>query len=301
MPSRYDEFHDQYYTLLSSKAGTRYERLAAIVFKAFDEAGSVIHDMKLLGDSGVAHQIDVTLERGGSRKRLLVECKDFDVSGGKVGLDIVRSFFAVVEDTKPDEAYIITCTDFTRNARMYAEAKGIKLAVLRECRESDWVGKIREVILDFHIVSTTDPKLQIKLSAAAQKKFAADLAAAGLRGDGVQLGSPVFFNAPEGRIQFNEFLHGRMKFGVNDPLGPRIDSVDLDGVTLEVEHRGPVSLEELTLSYEIVASNEVVKTGGERVAKLLVEGVGRASAVIWDDDLQRFAIDSEGRVGAEPG
>jgi hypothetical protein len=31
--SRYDDLNDKYHALLSTKAGTRYERLAAIVFK----------------------------------------------------------------------------------------------------------------------------------------------------------------------------------------------------------------------------------------------------------------------------
>jgi len=34
--SRYDKLHDQYHRLVSSKTGTRYERLAAVVFKKLD-------------------------------------------------------------------------------------------------------------------------------------------------------------------------------------------------------------------------------------------------------------------------
>jgi len=55
--SRYDEMHDYYYELLSTKSGTRYERLAAFVFKYLNQEKTVIHDLKLLGDSEVSHQI----------------------------------------------------------------------------------------------------------------------------------------------------------------------------------------------------------------------------------------------------
>jgi hypothetical protein len=38
--SRYDELHDKYDTILTTKSGTRYERLAAIVFKELEESAA---------------------------------------------------------------------------------------------------------------------------------------------------------------------------------------------------------------------------------------------------------------------
>ncbi len=57
--SRYDELHDKYEAILTTKSGTRYERLAAMVFKALHECNVVIHDVSLTGESEVPHQIDV--------------------------------------------------------------------------------------------------------------------------------------------------------------------------------------------------------------------------------------------------
>src|ERR1700740_2417596 len=91
--SRYDDLHDKYHRILTTKAGTRYERLAAMVFKALEDRNVVIHDLELPGDDPeVKHQIDVTIEIGGVTKRVIIECKDFDISEEKVGLDIIRSF-----------------------------------------------------------------------------------------------------------------------------------------------------------------------------------------------------------------
>jgi hypothetical protein len=125
--SRYDELHDKYFALLSAKAGTRYERLAAMVFKILHASDAVVHDLRLVRDSSVAHQIDVQLTVHGMRRRVVVECKDYDLSGDKVGLDIIRSFWAVVADTGADEGYIITCNAFTDDARRFAKAKNLKL------------------------------------------------------------------------------------------------------------------------------------------------------------------------------
>lgn len=85
--SRYDDLHDKYHKILTTKAGTRYERLAALVFKALEDRNAVIHDMELVGeDPDVKHQIDVTVEIAGTTRRVVIECKDFDISGEKVGL-----------------------------------------------------------------------------------------------------------------------------------------------------------------------------------------------------------------------
>ena len=49
------------------------------------------------GTSQVPHQIDVVIEAEGKTKRVLIEAKDFDKTGKKIGLPIVRDFRSVVE------------------------------------------------------------------------------------------------------------------------------------------------------------------------------------------------------------
>jgi Restriction endonuclease len=123
------------------RSGTPYERLAAITFHLLTEQ-TTVHDMRLRGESGVAHQLDVTVGDGGERKRILVECKDYADS---VGLPEVRSFWAVVDDLKPDEAFMVTTGRFTGPAAKFAAAKGVTAAVLRPPREEDWKGIVRRI------------------------------------------------------------------------------------------------------------------------------------------------------------
>ena len=99
--SQYDELHDKYNSIETTKAGTRYERLAAMVFRYIEESGVVLHDRRLIGDTGVKHQIDITIKTNSNKRRVLIECKDFDLSDNKVGLPIIRNFWAVVDDIKP--------------------------------------------------------------------------------------------------------------------------------------------------------------------------------------------------------
>lgn len=162
--SRYDELHDKYDAILTTKSGTRYERLAAMVFKALEESTAVIHDVSLLGESDVSHQIDVHVTIEGQSRRVLIECKDFDISGDKVGLPIVRNFWAVLDNTRANEGFIITCNGFTGDAAKYAKAKGIKLVVLRIHEEKDWEGYIKTVVVRLLALAPANPTMTVHVS-----------------------------------------------------------------------------------------------------------------------------------------
>lgn len=132
-------------------SGTKYERLTAIAFRQITDRATV-HDLRLRGESGVAHQIDAVV--GDERKRVLIEAKDYDKP---VSLPIVRNFWAATEDIGPDEAFIVTTEGFSRNAIKYAAAKGISLAVLRPPRDEDWGNLCRRIVLSLTATGQTGP------------------------------------------------------------------------------------------------------------------------------------------------
>lgn len=133
------------------KAGTKYERLAAVAFRQLT-GQAALHDLRLMGSSGVAHQIDAVV--GKQRKRILIEAKDYDA---KIGLGIVRDFWGVTEDVRPSEAYIVTTEGFTKPAIQFAHAKGINLAVLRPPRDEDWGNLVRRIGLQITATGQTGP------------------------------------------------------------------------------------------------------------------------------------------------
>ncbi|HWA55263.1 MAG TPA: restriction endonuclease [Solirubrobacterales bacterium] len=145
------------------KAGTKYERLAAIVFKILNTEESVIHDLRLTGDGlETAHQIDVHVRRGDKELRWLVECRDFEANARspKIGLGEVRDFASVVRDLMPDEAMMLTTVGFTSGAETYAREQKIRLAILREFRDvSDWEGRFRELRVKGTLQGPSDLKI----------------------------------------------------------------------------------------------------------------------------------------------
>jgi hypothetical protein len=173
--SEIDLIYDRLVAEEKLKDGTKYERLAAIVYKLLTEQVTV-HDLKLRGDTGVKHQIDAVV--GENRKHILVEAKDL---GRNVDLPIVRNFWAAVEDIKPDEAFVVTTVGFSPQAVQYAEAKGIRLALLRPPQDEDWDGLIKKVVLE--VIATGQAGLvNVNFNAHSDE---AERIASGLTGLGV--------------------------------------------------------------------------------------------------------------------
>jgi hypothetical protein len=291
MTSRYDSIYDRFSDVASSKTGTKYERLVAFVLRVLREHDAVIHDIKLIGDSEVKHQIDVTLLRSGQSARTLVECKDFDVSGKPVGLPIIRDFSAVVDDTHPDEALVITCNAFTEDARKFAKAKGIKLAVLRQFEDSDWKGRVKTIEITFQVMSITEPSVELRLSADANLHFQAELQAIGATGRIVGKRQPVYVHHHGNRQQIAEFVQDLANGHPREEEGSV--RMEVRDVSLEVSGNPLIPVEALVICFDVYHDHHSLKVTSDKVAELLLQGLSGSDIIIFDQDLQRLAIDPE--------
>src|SRR5581483_7099748 len=275
----------------TAKAGTRYERLVAAVMKSLQRNSVVIHDIKLIGNSKVKHQIDVSIQSAQKRRRILIECKDFDVSGAKIGLDITRSFSAVKNDIQPDEAIIVTCVGFTRDAQRFAKHNGIKLAVLRAAAPNDIAGLIQKIVLNLTIVSKTEPAVSpIVEDDAARIKLMRDMADEGV-GATVEKTSPLYLNLPTGRRTLMDYaleIHKKYPCKISGPVELKIP---LDQTTIEVGARGGVPLAGLVLTFHVVHAVNSTEIVSDKVATLVLEGFGGNDIIIFDKDLHRLNID----------
>jgi hypothetical protein len=292
--SRYDELHDRYHAILTTKAGTRYEMLAALVFKALEEKNTVIHDIKLVGASDVAHQIDVTVETNGSKRRVVIECKDYDISGDKIGLDIIRSFRSVLEDTDADEGIVITCNGFTSEAQKFAKAKDIKLVILRKFEEADMQGRIKTVVVNLIVQAPKAPTVTLSLSAENQRLMTEECQRIGIQG-GVSNTDAVFFVRASERVQFNEFLSARMREATTGRWDAKRHDVTVspDGWALQVE-RGPlIAFDAIVITFEMDEQRHQIQITSDRIAELILSGFGAADIIIFGDQLERKKIDPE--------
>jgi hypothetical protein len=287
--SKYDKLHDRFFTIPSSKRGTRYERLAAVVFKSLYERHTAIHNISLRGASRVPHQIDVLIEADGKTKRILIEAKDFDKKGKRVGLSIVRDFRSVIEDICPDQAFIVTCTGYTTPARRYAKAKGVKLAVLRAFEDADLEGYIRKVGIQLHVEGAPRiDRLDLNLDRAENDALQSEMQAAGI---GMKIGGsvmfkdsdPVFLLSRSQRLQICEFLHQEIAARSHQP-SINID-VNPDEWQIQVKNTRPIRFTKFavrtTTRPPLFIQLEVAP-----IAELILKGFGDHDVIVFGDQLQ---------------
>ena len=294
--TRHDDLHDRYHTIATTKSGNRYERLAALVFKALEENNTIIHDMKLIGsEPDIKHQIDVIVEdpnRG--RRRILIECKDFDISGDNVGLGIVRDFRSVVEDTEADEGIILTCNGFTTMARKYAKSKNIKLCVLRIVESSDMKARIRKIVMRFVVEHTLIDNAIIAISAEDNDIYQSNLRDAGVSKEGVGPFDPVYFVNDSQKEQFCSFLYHRVhqaELWKTTPKGSL--AMPANNWKLQVEDNPPIVFQGTILDVRKERDEETLNITSDRVAELILSGYDDHDLVIFGDELERFTIDEE--------
>lgn len=284
---------------LSTKAGTRYERLAALVFKALDMQSAVIHDLKLAGEGeGVRHQIDVTIDQAGTKRRILLECKDFDLSGKKVGIGIARDFRSVLEDTGADEGWIVTCVGFTEDAAAYAKSKGIKLLLLRAFEEEDMEGRIKEIHVKMRVVFPTNHTINVALNSAAQSKFEEELRR--INGEnGVNSFDPVYLVGAGSREQINDVVAAAMNAEIDLEADAHREGesrkfvVMPEGRMIEVAGGPLIPFEGIVGRFDIGVETHTFEVRSKRIAELLLQGFGDRDMIIFGDQLESLTIDSD--------
>jgi hypothetical protein len=137
-----------------------YEEITKYIYQNLGAASGVKvkghgRNCKLMGRSGVAHQVDVLTEQqiGGRVLLTAIECKFLRK---KVTKGVVMQLFEIMEDAGIEIGIIVCKTGYTRDTLKFAEHKGIKLVKLWETGEKDLNGKhtIDVATLDININST---------------------------------------------------------------------------------------------------------------------------------------------------
>ena len=132
---------------------TEYEQFTRKVFAGLSSQKRVKtiklqHNVKLLGNSGTRHQIDVywEYEKDGQLHKVAIECKNYSKN---VPIGKVRDFYGVIDDIDGLQGIMITRKGFQDGAKKYASSKNIHLKELRApIGEESLAGRI---ITDFQI------------------------------------------------------------------------------------------------------------------------------------------------------
>lgn len=306
MSERIDRIYDKLVAAEDLKNGTKYERLAALVFQILDRSTIVIHDVILRGDGKVTpHQIDVTASsRSGTRTRVIVEARDREKP---VGLGQVRDFFAVTHQLRPDHAWIVSTSGFTEKAQGFAREEGIGLAVLRPAEKHE-DNRLKAIHFRGHIQAVETPTITRWLASDdAERERVAPLIAE-------QEGTVQLVDATE-QVVFS--ANGESAGSLQEVLEPIFDTFDLEIGTNE----GSYEFDEILLidiagvraavrgfeyRVEVTQARHDFTVGDpSSVAELIVQSIDgtvteSVDRVIYDTELQGLAVNEDGRVVHRP-
>ncbi len=120
-------------------------------------------DCKVIGLSGVKHQVDVLTEHndGIHTYSTIIECKYWNQ---KINKDLVMKVDSIVEDHRSSKGVIVSKIGFTPDAISFAKFKNIGLVELREIADSDWDGRLRKIVFEPTIYFPKITKLQLILT-----------------------------------------------------------------------------------------------------------------------------------------
>ena len=106
-------------------------------------------DCKVMGKSGVNHQIDVLTSHsaGPHSYKTAIECKYWKV---KVQKDTITKLSEILEDAKIEKGIVVSKSGFTQDAVKFAEYKNISLVELREPTDADWKGRVRNIVININ-------------------------------------------------------------------------------------------------------------------------------------------------------
>lgn len=270
------------------KSGAKYERLTSIVHKILKTSDTVIHDLRLRGDGKTAsHQIDVTVQKGDTKKKILIECKDYDK---KIGIGIVRDFFGAVNQIKPDEAYVVTTIGFTKGAVAFASDEGINLYILRDVLKADLDNRILKINLNIIIPSYDFKVMGLLIDDETEKEKLASL-----RNQTIMVGNlPI--NDPQGKKvsslfeEFDEIVKGYTDGkdrNLTEKLIVKPNYIDFNGIKID------------GIIININITNDVIKDIIEPkgIATLILQSLdGTIDKIIQSTDITKWTFNDEGKV-----
>lgn len=262
---------------------------------------AVVHDVKMVGGSGVKHQIDVKIDYNGSALRVLIECKDFDVGANKkkVGLGILRDFRSVVEEVGPINAgYVVTCTGFTRDAIKYAEHHKIRLATLKVASDSH---RIQSIHLNIKVRTATNINVTgLGMSQADGDRFERERLAVNTTGK-VARDDDIQVVDPTGQISLTDWIANETVHAAEGKAeGSYTATLSAAGASIVVAGGLPIPFTKIDVTYDVAMAAYSHSVIAEQIAELVFTELGQKGMVVFDTQLRAVELDATGTVQPKP-
>jgi hypothetical protein len=281
------------------KTGSKYERLAALIYKVMLANADVVHHVILrAGDKEAKHEIDVSVTVGGQPRMLLIECRD---RGRKVTIGEVRDFHGKLHQLQPDAGVMLSPAGFTRGAVAFAKDEGIELAVFRPVSSDDsWVETVK---IEMHLSVPGLPTISdVEWVDGEGARLAAVL---GGRSISLDVYSDVLAADGQPRGLLRELMEEAMKSAMPSGFGAaHIEDEMRFDPPVQIAFSGMYAgVRGLRFNFDVEEALQTMTVSASGVAEMLLHRVTGAGAgggrVFFDEHFRALGFDERGRVVAK--
>lgn len=301
MTSKIDELFEQIFGWKPTKKGTSYEMISAAVMKLLGDKNPVFHDKKLMGKfSETLYQIDVLLMNDGNK--IMGEAKDYTDRDSKVGRPDLQKLGGALGDLDVKAGAFFSATDYTKPAKDYAAAsseitgKEIELYHLRPSTKSDEKGRIKEILIQMHVL-LPQYETGVFLPNCAEKgrRKLKEMKDRNIILEGTPIKIEVIYDKNGSPLTSIRELTSK-SLGVDFKDKEAIGAFSIPGGHLKI-HDELIEID--SISYRIPFSETieeiVISANGE--AKLLIKGEnGNIDKLITDGDLKKVKFKEDGEA-----
>ncbi len=242
-------------------------------------------DCKVRGKSGVNHQIDVLTSHsdGIHSYRTAIECKYWK---DKVQKDAIAKLSEILEDAQIEKGVIVSKSGFTQDAQNFAKYKNIALVELREPRDEDWEGRIKDIHLNIHMLVPHIYDCEL-IQERTDKNDKSNPQRFGVRP------SDVLIRKPDGNsTSLQEIINSKLRADAAlEGRGDRAYSIPFpDGSSLSVSTNGArTPIKEIRFKVRYSETTEEIQIRGEDYVYMIM------SAIF---EKKQFVISPDGKVRA---
>ena len=133
-----------------------YEELVKDIYEQIGKSAGVKiecwgRSCKVQGKSGVYHQVDVLTSHsdGIHTYKTAIDCKYWN---RKVPKEYVATLSLILDDANIEKGVLVSKCGFSTSVKKLAASKNISLIQLREPKDSDWDGFIKEMSIDLNLI-----------------------------------------------------------------------------------------------------------------------------------------------------
>jgi len=266
---------------------TEYEKFAQSIYQTLldnEEVKNikVQHNVKIEGQSGCKHQIDVywEFEIANISHKVAIECKNYtsEVSIGKV-----RDFSSVLDDIGNIKGIMVTKKGFQSGALKFAESKQIDLKELRFPTSDDWKGRVKTIVLNFSAFSTNITSINIEFDGEwliknkyAEKGKKTNLTISGMTNE------ILITDSSDNKITSLYDIYNSLPHDWEEAKD-KIYEKTFDDAFIDTKEIGKTKFKRIVIKYDVTKTDHETIIDGKKTAKAILKDVKSGKINFFDN------------------